>query len=104
MSEVSVARARSSDPVTSFEAADSVVDVTLVQARIFGIVQRFGPVDDHEIAWHYGHEAVKNDWVVPSPSSLRTRRRELEDQNHIEFSGVYGLSPSKRRTQKWVAA
>lgn len=98
------AHARSTDPETSHEAADTVWNPTEVQAHVFRIIEEHGPISDTELAWHYGHEAVKHNWYVPTPQSLRSRRAELVASGQIEHSGFYGLTPNGRRTRKWWVA
>jgi hypothetical protein len=93
--------ARSSDPITSDWAAESVQNTTAVQERILAILLREGPATDEAIARIY------ESWF-PLPSqratqqSLRTRRKELVDAGRVQFSGLYALTVSNRRAQEWV--
>jgi len=101
---MSKAHARSADPETSVEAAESVWNPSEVQAHIFTIIQDHGPVTDEEVAWHYGHEAIRRNWYLPTQQSMRSRRAELVRAGQIEFSGLFGVTANGRRTRKWWVA
>lgn len=98
---MSKAHARSTDPDTSQEAADSVWNPSAVQAVVFRIIEEHGPISDTDLIWHYGHEAARQNIYLPTDQSIRSRRAELVDADHIEFSGLYGVTPNGRRTRKW---
>lgn len=99
--------ARTSDPTTSHEAARSVWEPTIVQQHVLDILEHekvtgnAAGLDNDEIYQAYVRNGRLHGWVVPSPESVRSRRSELEKRGLIEFTGLYGLSASGRRTQKW---
>lgn len=104
--------ARLTDPPTSHAAAQSVSHVSLVQSRIFDIVLEhiIGGITDEGIVATYTRKARANAWTMPSPSSIRTRRKELEDRGAIrpvrDAAGnvVCGRTERGRLTQKWTVA
>lgn len=104
MTNASVPSARSTDPETSHEAADSVWNPSAVQAVVFRIIEERGPISDTELIWHYGHEAARQKIYLPTDQSIRSRRAELVNAGQVEFSGFYGLTPNGRRTRKWWVA
>lgn len=89
--------ARRRDPETSHAAGESTA-VTVIQRRVLEIIIDNSPLPDHLIAAAYrmrwGHTATDQ--------SLRTRRKELERLGLVEWSGLYGLTPSGRRTREWT--
>lgn len=96
-------RSRRHNPETSLAAYDTVWCPTRVQSIILNIICEHGPIADEQIARHYYQRAVRTGDVMPSPSSLRTRRDELVAKGLVEFSGVYTLTESLRRTREWSA-
>lgn len=88
---------------TSVEAHESAWCPNRVQSIILNIICEHGPIADEQIARHYYQRAVRTGDVMPSPESLRTRRSELVDKGLVEFSGVYTLTESLRRTREWSA-
>ena len=86
-------RARRTDPDTSHEAisADSCTGSLL---EVMDLLTEFGPMADHELVTaHAG--------FTYSPQRLRTARSELADAGLVEFTGIYRLTPSKRRARVW---
>jgi hypothetical protein len=96
-------RSRRANPETSLEALESVWCPTRVQSIILDIICQHGPISDDLIARHYYQRATRSGDVMPSPESLRTRRSELVDKGLVEWSGLYGLTESLRRTREWSA-
>lgn len=96
-------RSRRANPETSLEALESVWCPTRVQSIILDIICQHGPICDDQIAGKYYQRAVRNGEPMPAPSSLRTRRKELEQKGLVEHSGLYGLTESLRRTREWSA-
>jgi len=101
LTKARVAAARSTDPETSHEAAESVWNPSAVQAVVFKIIEDRGPITDTELIWHYGHEAVRQNIYLPSEQSIRSRRAELVTAGQVEFSGLYGVTANGRRSRKW---
>lgn len=96
-------RTRRVNPDTSLEAYDTVWCPTRVQSIILDIICQHGPISDDQIARHYYQRALRAGDVMPSPESLRTRRNELVEKGLVEWSGLYGLTESLRRTREWSA-
>lgn len=91
------ARARSTDPATSHEAAASVGDLTEVQQKILEIIAE-RPRTDEEI-----YAVVVARGIQMSVSGTRTRRSELVDVGLVEESGQHKLTGAGRRTIVWRA-
>jgi hypothetical protein len=96
-------KSRRHDPATSVEAAESVWCPSLVESTVLDIVRQHGPICDDEIYRHYTLRAIRTGQVLPTPQSVRSRRSELVDTGLIEWSGLYSLTPSMRRTREWGA-
>ena len=69
-----VALARRTDPDTSREAADSLGDLTDLQTRVLNLLDDIGAATDEALV-----DAYTARFGQVSPSTVRTRRRELED-------------------------
>jgi hypothetical protein len=94
------ARARSTDPETSWDAARSISRDGLRenQAAVLRLLRRYGPLTDEQIGELYGH-------VPPqSPSGLRTRRHELQELGLVEDSGERARLRSGRQAIVWRAS
>jgi hypothetical protein len=96
-------RSRRANPETSLEAHESVWCPSRVQSIILDIICQHGPIADDQIARRYYQQAVRTGDVMPSPESLRTRRSELVDKGLVEWSGLFTLTESLRRTREWSA-
>jgi hypothetical protein len=103
-----MANARISDPITSHEAAESAWSPSEVQQHILEILEHDEAVTgnstgmtDDDIYRAYVRESRQHGWVMPTPQSVRSRRSELVAKGLVEFSGVYGMTDSGRRTQEW---
>lgn len=92
-------RARRTDYETSHEAADTN-DVEGSRAEVLTILDA-GPQDDFQI-WE-AHDRAVHRFGGPryTPQRLRTARSELVREGRVEFTGIYHLSPSNRRTRVW---
>lgn len=93
--------ARTTDPSTSHEAADSADRngaKFVVRLLLDG-----KPMADHEMVAEF--ERFLGSWPIKyTPQRLRTARHELTDSHVIEFTGIYRLTPSGRRAQVWGLA
>jgi hypothetical protein len=104
-----MAHARLTDPETSPEAADTVSDVTVLQANIlqlFKIERNRGGFDltDEQTVRIYDEEREQRGWYQATPQSIRSRRSELVTKGYIAFSGTYGVTAHGRRTRAWKLA
>jgi hypothetical protein len=92
-------RARSTDPVTSHLAADSVDNVTATQAYILRCLKR--PRNDGQLVDAY--RAYK---TAPraSESGIRSRRAELVDRGLVADTGFRVLLNSGRYSIVWGLA
>lgn len=100
--------ARTHDMNTSHAAAASVWQPSEVQLRILGLLQsavwageRTGLTDEQIIARY--REQHSGD-VLPSESSIRSRRAELVGRGKIRRSKVDGKSAAGRVSARWAAA
>jgi len=82
-------RARSSDPITSFQAADQAKELAnLHQSKILEVLQQFGPMGKDGIAYMANlnanqvsrrlPEMVKNDMVEPTGKIVKSRSGRSE--------------------------
>jgi predicted ArsR family transcriptional regulator len=85
-------RARSTDAITSFKAADSIKDVAKMhQEVIVACLQRFGPLGKDGIAKHTGLQS----------NQVARRMNELEKLDLIELTGKQVTSNSGRQEREW---
>lgn len=102
-----IPRARTTDPKTSQDAADSVRNVTEVQLAILDILASNPTTDTKLIQKYRGRaEAGSGLWRVPYPyaseSGIRTRRRELADRGFVQDTGAQVKLPSGRKAVVWA--
>jgi hypothetical protein len=91
--------ARLLDPVTSHEAADSVANVTEVQATILSIL-REKPMSDEYLVIEYQTRVYRADAKPATEQSIRSRRAELARLGLVSVDG-YTVTLSGRRAQVW---
>lgn len=85
-------RARATDAITSFKAADSIKDVAKMhQEVIFAALQRFGPMGKDGIANYTGLQS----------NQVARRLSELEKMGLIEQTGITVKSNSGRAEREW---
>jgi len=85
-------RARATDAITSFQAADSIKDVAKMhQEVIVAALQRFGPM---------GKDGIANQTGLQSNQVAR-RLSELEEIGLIELTGKKVKSNSGRQEREW---
>jgi predicted ArsR family transcriptional regulator len=85
-------RARATDAITSFKAADSIKDVAKQhQEVIVACLQRFGPLGKDGIARHTGLDS----------NQVARRMNELEKLDLIELTGKQVTSNSGRAEREW---
>jgi len=89
--------ARSTDPQTSWEAANSVTrfSITKTRAAILRVLTNEGPLTDEQIAEQLA------DLSHTSPSGLRTRRKELVNAGMVRDSGQRKKMSSGRSAIVW---
>jgi hypothetical protein len=96
-------RARTSDPETSREAAQSVERLTDKQQYILRILS-YRPRTDEEIWEHIVFPTDDFGLAYPmSVSGARTRRKELVDMNLVRDSGKRRKTRSGRNAIVWEA-
>lgn len=97
------AHARRTDPQTSHDAAASISEekIRRSQQDVLRALRRVGPCDDtalvSEITSHTQRYAEQRE------SGIRTRRKELEAANLVEYTGETTLLSSGRRAKVWQA-
>jgi len=85
-------RARATDAITSFQAADSIKDVAKMhQEVIVAALQRFGPMGKDGIAMHTGLQS----------NQVARRMNELQKIGFIELTGKTVESLSGRQEREW---
>ena len=85
-------RARATDAITSFQAADSIKDVAKMhQGVIVAGLQKFGPMGKDAIAMHTGLQ----------PNQVSRRLSELQKMDLIELTGKTVESLSGRQEREW---
>jgi len=83
--------ARRTDPNTSREAADSLGDLTDLQIRVLELLESLGSATDEALVAAYEARFGR-----VSPSTVRTRRRELQDAGAVE-AVAFGQTKGGRR-------
>lgn len=96
--------ARTTDPITSHQAAASVREITKTHERVLEVLERYGPATDEEIERYYFNLAELFDWPKASPSGLRSRRAELVTLGKVFDTGQRGKTASGRQTAIWELA
>jgi len=94
----SFAVARNSDPDTSWEAAESLGDLGKLQQKVLEVLKQIGPATDEAI--HEFYEWMYDTRV--SPSTTRTRRKELQDMNLVVLVDRNGTTKGGRRCQRFA--
>ena len=89
--------ARRTDPETSREAADSLGDLTDLQVRVLNLLETIGAATDEALV-----DAYEARFGQVSPSTVRTRRRELEDIGAVE-AVAYGQTKGGHRCRVYRA-
>jgi len=85
-------RARATDAITSFQAADSIKDVAKMhQEVIVAALQRFGPLGKDGIAERTGLQS----------NQVARRMNELQKLDLIELTGNQVQSQSGRAEREW---
>lgn len=92
-----IARARPTDPETSWEAARSLSDLPARMRAVASILVAT-PMADHEMVTAY---AQVPSLPAQSPSGLRTRRAELVKAGIVRDSGRRTETPSGRAAIVW---
>ena len=89
--------ARNGDPDTSWEAAHSIKNLTQIQNQVLAVLKQTGPATDEDI--HELYELMHD--VRVSPSTTRTRRKELQDKNLVVMVDKNGKTRGGRRCQRF---
>ena len=96
-----MARARTTDPHTSHEAAKRVSSSNLKE-RILILFERHQSMTDEQLIIHYNRAVHHEGWSVATESGIRSRRKELVDEGKILDSMTTSLTASNRSTIIWV--
>ena len=89
--------ARNSDPDTSWEAANSLTNLTQIQEQVLKVLKIIGPATDEQV-----HEFYEEYYEVRvSPSTTRTRRKELQTMNLVVLFDKEGKTRGGRRCQRF---
>lgn len=95
-----MATARSTDPITSHEAAESITyeTATRIQQNILDLFARYKTLDDKTLLTYYRRFYG---WAS-AESSVRTRRHELVEAGLIKNSGLKMKQDNGRRAILWT--
>lgn len=77
--------ARRTDPHTSHEAADSVIEVTETQEAIYKLLKK--PMTDQNLVTEYGKLVLSRKAPMASESGIRSRRAELVELGVVKRVG-----------------
>ena len=99
---MSEARARTTDPATSHEAAKKVTNTLRVQNIILSILWARGPLTDPQIAEHYYNRVADGSAPKASDSGLRTRRAELDKKGLVHPTGEREKLDTGRTATVWT--
>lgn len=92
-------RARTTDPVTSHDAAASVQRIRDSHELLLAAFNRFGDMTDTQLA-----QRLALVGAMLSPSGIRSRRAELVEMGKLLDSGRTDILPSGRRSIIWRVA
>lgn len=98
------AMTRPTDPETSHEAAESVIDKQrYTQRAVWTVLNAIGPSTDTELIDRYTYATQRH--LVPrqSASGIRTRRAELVAKGLVVDTGQRHVLRSGRRSVVWAA-
>jgi len=102
-----VAHARTTDPITSHQAAASIKKdkVRLSQEAVLRVFKQFGAMTDQELLKKYAFCIDYCGWLIPqqSESGIRTRRSELVTKGLVVDSGEKSMLPTGRKAIIWKA-
>lgn len=107
------ARARSSDPKTSKEAAASVQNMRASHKRVLAMFRAYGGMTDETLAAYLDEAAKETGMKLMSPSGVRSRRSELSKPNqdrldemaeesalsHVGHALTFGELPGEQQTE-----
>ena len=91
------ARARSTDPDTSHDAARSIGEMTEVRQAVLDILRAIGPAIDEDLEHAYHASSAPRQ----TGQSIRTRRRELVLMGLVGESGTLKRKASGRHAIVW---
>lgn len=103
----SQAHARTTDPHTSHDAAQSISrdQLRASQTAVLRVLREYGPTSDYMLAENYDTARhMGYDLPRQSPSGLRTRRKELVAAGFVVDSGERVTLPSGRKAIVWQVA
>lgn len=84
--DVTVPKARKTDPQTSHDAASSVKEVSATQAAIMMIL-RSAPMCDERLVTEYQRWQPLDGYPKATPQSIRSRRAELVRMGLVQDAG-----------------
>lgn len=95
--------ARTTDPITSHEAAASVNNLTATKRFILWLFDKFAYLSDEELYAHYCRYMATGDAPMASISGVRSRRAELTDEGYLRDSGRKSKTASGRSAIIWTS-
>jgi hypothetical protein len=94
--------ARTTDPITSHQAAASVTNLSATKNFILWLFDKFAYLTDEELYAHYCRYMASGDAPMASASGVRTRRSELTETGYLVDSGIRGKTASGRNAITWT--
>jgi hypothetical protein len=94
--------ARTTDPMTSHEAAASVTNLTATKRFILWLFDKFGYLTDEELYAQYCRYMSSGDAPMASSSGVRSRRAELTQEHYLFNSGRLAKTASGRNAIIWT--
>lgn len=99
--------ARSTDPVTSDKAAESLNPKTLgaqMEAILEILREHPAGLDDHQLARIYFRHAADKGWPMTFQDSIRKRRAQLARDGHVVGIGTHTNPNTHREMTIWTVA
>lgn len=93
--------ARTTDPITSHQAAASVTKITETQSVIIWLFEKHMYLTDEQLYAYYTETMALGGAPMASSSGIRTRRSELTQLGYLEDSGRRAKTISNRNAIIW---
>lgn len=95
------AHARNTDPSTSHLAAESVAEVSRVQALVLALFHYLGDLTDAELCHNWHLMTVAGDYPPATDQNIRSRRAELVQAGRLSATGRIAYTLHGRKTTVW---
>lgn len=99
--ETTIAKARATDPETSWDAAETVKNINAVQKAIMELLEAHRMTDE-ELVDQYILGMLAGKLPMASESGIRTRRDELVRAGKVGYTGEKRPTRSGRQARIWA--